>query len=296
MKRVVPILCSFALLVPLSRAPEAVGHRGPQAATAAAPSAGTPAQAAALPANASPCAKTWIGHEADVEEFLRTAPIVRMTEVPIGVTKPKRAYFGPGGPVSSAAWKQLTPGMKHGFLESYKAEIAAYEMDKLLGLHMVPPYVERRIEGDLGALGFWVENVHTWDVDHPVRGPDPAAWDRQVVDMKMLDQLIGNIDRNQGNLLYDDEYHLILIDHSRAFTSEKNLSRMAKLGRVDRELWQKMLALDEPQLEAALGSWCDKGRRNAILRRRDEMKKNIDALVAQKGEGAVFLAPPTINK
>lgn len=235
------------------------------------------------------CPKTWIGHEAEVEEFMRTAPIVNITEVPIGVTKPKRAYFEPGGPVASAAWKQLSPGMRQGYYESYKAEIAAYEMDKLLGLHMVPPYVERRIKGDLGALGFWVENVHGWDVEHPVKGPDQAAWERQSVDMKMFDQLIGNTDRNQGNLLYDDEYHLILIDHSRAFTGEKDLTKMARLNHVDRELWQKMLALDEAQLDQVLGPWLDKGKRKAVLQRRDVMKKNIEALVAQKGDSAVFV-------
>ncbi len=244
------------------------------------------AAAAAAPAT---CAKTWVGHEAEIEEFLRTAPIVKIEEVPIGVTKPKRAYFASGGPVESAAWKQLSPGVKQGYYESYKAEIAAYEMDKLLGMHMVPPYVERRIKGDLGALAFWVANVHAWEIDHPVTGPNPAEWDRQAVDMKMFDQLIGNADRNQGNLLYDDEYHLILIDHSRAFTGDKSLTKMAKVSRVDRELWQKMLALDEPTLEQALGQWVDKGKRKAILQRRDTMKKNIDALVAEKGEAAVFL-------
>lgn len=200
---------------------------------AATPSAPAPAPATA----ATPCPKTWVGQEASVEEYLRTAPIVKMTELPIGVTKPKRAYFAPGGPVASAAWKPLSPGMKQGYMESYKAEVAAYEMDKLLGLHMVPPYVERRIDGDLGALSFWVENVHGWDIDHPVKGPDKPAWERQVVHMKMFDQLIGNIDRNQGNLLYDDEYHLILIDHSRAFTGETNIMKMSQSNRIDRELW-----------------------------------------------------------
>lgn len=280
MKRLLWITLALYVVVFANGAPRAFARQ--QVATSPAPAA--PAAASA------PCPKTWVGQEAPVEEYLRTAPIVKMTEVPIGVTKPKRAYFAPGGPVASAAWKQLTPGIKQGYMESYKAEIAAYEMDKLLGLHMVPPYVERRIDGNLGALSFWVENVHAWDMDHPVKGPDKAAWDRQVVDMKMFDQLIGNIDRNQGNLLYDDEYHLILIDHSRAFTGEKNVTKMSQFNLVDRELWQKMQALDEVQLEQALGRWCDKGKRKAILSRREEMKKHIDTLVAQKGEQAVFLA------
>jgi hypothetical protein len=290
MKRVLSVLCSLAVLVPLFGAPAAAERVARQAAAAPAAAPQQPSvQPAVMPARSTQCVKTWVGHEAEVEEYLRTAPIDRITELPIGVTKPKRAYFAAGGPVASAAWKQLPPGMKQGFAESYKAEIAAYEMDKLLGMHMVPPYVERRIDGNLGAVAFWVENVHAWDMDHPVRGPDPIAWDHEVVRMKMFDQLIGNIDRNQGNLLYDDEYHLILIDHSRAFTGTKDISKMSKFSRVDRELWQKMLDLDEPQLEAALGKWCDKGKLKAILTRRNEMKKNIDAMVAQKGEAAVFL-------
>jgi hypothetical protein len=285
MKRVESIvfgLCLFAVVV--IAPPPATGAQ--QGAPAVQPSH----------AAAAACAKIWIGHEAEIEEFLRTAPIVSVTEVPIGVTKPKRVSFAPGGPVASGAWKPLAPGMRQGYYESYKAEIAAYEMDKLLGLHMVPPYVERRVNGDLGAVALWVENVHAWDVNHPVNGPDPAAWDRQAVDMKMFDQLIGNTDRNQGNLLYDDEYHLILIDHSRAFTGEKDLTKMSRLSHVDRPLWQRMLALDETQLEQALGKWLDKGKRKAILQRRDEMKKNIDALVAQKGEAGVFLAEAALAK
>lgn len=289
MKRFAPI--AFASLFTLVIFAPVVVPAQAGAAQQATTSSAAPPAAAAAPASAvtTACPKTWVGREAEVEEFMQTARIVNMAEVPIGVTKPKRAYFAPGGPVESAAWKQLTPGMKQGYYESYKAEIAAYEMDKLLELHMVPPYVERRIGGDLGALGFWVERVHAWDVDHPVKGPDQAMWDRQAVDMKMFDQVIGNTDRNQGNLLYDDEYHLILIDHSRAFTGEKDLTKMAKLTHVDRDLWQKMLALDETQLEQALGKWLDKGKRKAILQRRDEMKRTIEAMVAQKGEGAVFL-------
>lgn len=284
MKRVLSVLCSVATL---AAGPVFAGPAGRQAA-ALPPQAATAPQRAAL-STTDNGAKTWMGHEPEVEEFLRSAPIVSEAEVPIGVTKPKRLYFAPGGPVASAAWKPLAPGMKQGYLESYKAEIAAYEMDKLLGMHMVPPYVERRVKGDLGAVAFWVENVHGWSIDHPVRGPDPVAWDLQVIRMKMFDQLIGNIDRNQGNLLYDDQYHLILIDHSRAFTGSKDIARMSQFTRVDGALWEKMLALDETQLASALGKWLDKGKLRAIFARRDRMKKNIDRMVAQKGEAAVVI-------
>src|SRR5512132_300856 len=90
------------------------------------------------------CSKVWLAHPAEFEEFLRTAPIARMEDVPIGVTKPRRIYFPPGGPAARAVWKPLRPGVHGGYQDSYTAEVAAYEMDKLLGLQMVPPYVERK--------------------------------------------------------------------------------------------------------------------------------------------------------
>ena len=67
--------------------------------------------------------------------------------------------------------------------------------------------------------------------------------------MKMLDLLIANIDRNQGNLSTTSDWHLLLIDHSRAFISKKDLKGMAELGSVDRALWTKMQALtfDTPE-------------------------------------------------
>ena len=51
--------------------------------------------------------------------------------------------------------------------------------------------------------------------------------------MKLFDQLIANIDRNQGNLLYDADWHLFLIDHSRAFTTRTSLDGIAVPATVD---------------------------------------------------------------
>jgi hypothetical protein len=234
------------------------------------------------------CSKIWLGKEAEIEEFLRTAEIERIEEVPLGVTKPKRAFFVAGSPIASAVWKPLPPRMRQGYIESYKAEIAAYEMDKLLDLQMVPPYVERRVKGNVGTIALWVEEVKGWKISEPVVGPDGPEWEKQVIRMKLFDQLIGNIDRNQGNLLYDSEYHLILIDHSRAFTSRKNLANIASVSKIDREFWDRIMGLTEEQLQATLGPWLGKSELKAVLARRDAMKANIDKLVAQRGE-AVFV-------
>jgi hypothetical protein len=256
-------------------------------ATAPAPSARQqPAVSTAPPAITAPAtARTWDGRNAEVEEFLRTAPFRRFEDVPIGVTRPRRGFFDAGGPAASAAWKVLPPGRPNGYWESYKSEIAAYELDKLLGLGMVPPTVEKRWKGDRGAAILWLEGVRSWkSVEAQAK---PEKWNGEAVRMKMFDNLIANIDRNAGNLLVDADWNLYLIDHSRAFVTDTRLRN--EMTRVDRAVWERMAALDEPTLTAALGPWLERGALAAILKRRDLMKKAIDGLLKNGNESLVYI-------
>jgi hypothetical protein len=241
---------------------------------------------AAAPPHA--CSRVWIGHEVDIERVLAEGRVVRMEAVPIGVTKPQRGYFDAGSPVARFAWKALPPQRRAGYNESYKAEIAAYHLDRLLDLHMVPPVVERQIEGRVGAAVLWIEQTTGWDMKRPIQGPEPH-WSRQVSRMKLFDQLIANIDRNQGNLLYDADWHLFLIDHSRAFTARTSLDGISAPGVIDRALWQRIEALTADDLERALGGWLSANERKALLTRRDRMRAAIERLVKDKGAARVFL-------
>ena len=241
-------------------------------------------QQAEAPAKPAVCSHIWKDRAAEFEEYLRTAKVQKIADIPVGVTRPRRAYLAPGGLVSSFAWKPIKPGLQSGYFESYKSEIAAYEMDKLLGLNMVPVVVERRHDGDLGAAVMWVESVRSWESVLPL--PKPATWGFQLARMKMLDDLIGNSDRNKGNLLVDADWHVFLIDHSRAFATDLKLPQ--ELQNIDRKLWERMLALDEPGLKASMGTWLDSRQIQALIRRRDAMKKKIDALVAKNGQTVFF--------
>jgi hypothetical protein len=243
------------------------------------------AQAAATAPAASPSARIWEGRNAEFEQFIRQAPITRIQDVPIGVTHPKRAYFASGALVESVAWKVLPPGRPNGYWESYKSEIAAYELDKLLGMGMVPVAVEKTWKGEKAAAILWLTPIHSWKEMQDK--PKPAKWVAQVARMKMFDDLICNRDRNAGNLLVDDDWNLFLIDHSRAFISDKGLA--VALEHVDRNLWTKMLSLDEASLQSAIGPWIDRGDIRAMLARREKMKAAIDALVKDKGEAGVFV-------
>lgn len=233
------------------------------------------------------CSLIWAGNEDAIEKFLAQGKVLKMEAVPVGVTKPQRGTLEPGGPAARFAWKALTPGYSKGYMESYKAEIAAYRLNRMLDLHMVPPIVERNISGKNGAAVLWVENTRGWSVERPPQGPEPE-WSLQLSRMKMFDLLIANIDRNQGNLIYDEDWHLFLIDHSRAFTDRKDLKGMAPLGRVDRTLWTRMTALTLEDLDQGLGDWVGAREKKALLHRRDKMAEQIRQMVAKRGESVFY--------
>lgn len=230
------------------------------------------------------CSLTWPGFEDRIEHELTDGKVTKLEAVPIGVTKPQRATLEGG---ARFAWKPLQPGLNHGYMESYKSEIAAYKLDRMLGLHMVPPISERNMDGKNGAAVYWIENTRGWSVTKPPQGPEPM-WSLQLTRMKMFDLLIANIDRNQGNLIYDSDWHLFLIDHSRAFIDKKDLKGLAELGRVDRALWEKMQALTMADLDRGLEKWVDTKGKKAMLVRRDLMAKNIAEMVKKRGEKSVF--------
>ena len=85
----------------------------------------------------------------------------------VGVTASLKVSLQQGEQKQSPVLKivdQMRPGlvknaageMELDFQDSWRTEIAAYELDKLIGLGMVPATVERTIEGKHGSLQFWV--------------------------------------------------------------------------------------------------------------------------------------------
>jgi hypothetical protein len=242
-----------------------------------------------------------------LEDFLRTAEIVSFEELKEGVTKPYKLYLRKDGVELKAAWKNPS-GMQLGFLEGWQYEIAAYRLDKLLGLNMIPPAVEREFQGKKGALVLWAENKYSLlkIVENGIRIPDEAM--DHTEKMKWLarawDSLIANEDRTQQNVLYTEDWRMIIFDHSRAFRSEGDFAKRLMFGRnglkmtaqgapmlfrhLPRWFIDKLKTLTFENIRAAVGTTLTDKEIKAVLARRDILLQEVAQMVKEQGEAAVL--------
>ncbi len=297
----VPLL--ILLLAPTSTvgSPEGVPRESFAAATYESP--------AILPQLSEASAARWLDPEGkplpftsdeEVMEFLRTARLIRFTEIPEGVTQPRKALLEKDGVRMHAIFRdvnkdkpmqRLASGtVVMNFRDSYIFEPAAYELSRLLGLDNVPPVILRKLRRKSGSLQAWLENAmtETSRVSDNITAPDKILWSKQMWNMRVFDNLIYNTDRNQGNILYDSDWNLWLIDHSRAFRREKELRTPELIVKCGRKLWEKLKSLDEQVVKERLREFLRSSEIKALLRRRDILVEHIQKFIEERGESKVL--------
>jgi hypothetical protein len=236
-----------------------------------------------------------------MEEFLRTAKIIETKRTTVGITGSLRAKMSDGLSTHDAhiqaideskASYQTERGTELNFRDSWKYNIAAYRLDKLLDLNMIPVSIERSVPGvGRAAVTWWVDDVLMDEVTRhkkKIEPPDQLDWNRQMYIVRVFDQLIYNTDRNLQNLLMTKDWRLWMIDHTRAFRQQKGLKDKANLVQCDRRLLDAMKRLDREALERECKSYLSAPEINGMLSRRDAIVKFFEDQVARKGEKAVL--------
>ena len=175
------------------------------------------------------------------------------------------------------------------FRDHYANEPAAYALSRLLGLDCVPPVVERSIRGRPGTVQLWLEGTFTerHRQSEELRPPDPVDWHWQILVMRVFDNLINNIDRNQGNLLIARDWKLWWIDHTRAF-ARGSLPYPERVTAIDRPFWAKLQSVKDEQIREALKPHLGRGEIDAQLERREELVNLIRARIREGGPGKML--------
>jgi hypothetical protein len=238
----------------------------------------------------------------EAEAFLRAAEIVARNSISVGITHPQQVTLRDGTRTLRGVWKTIDEskqgvtemqggGFQVDFRDTYKFEIAAYELDKLIGLDLVPPTVERQIKDEHGSLQLWVEGVMTEKdrLKAKIEVPDPESWNEQIYKARLMHQLTYDTDyNNTTNILVDPVFRIYVIDFSRAFRKYDALLAEKDLARFSRSALEGLRRLDRPVLEEKLGRWLSTHEITALLKRRDRILALAERRVAEKGEAAVL--------
>jgi hypothetical protein len=219
--------------------------------------------------------------DSDREALLRGGTVVSVSDIGEGVTKPLRAELSWKG-VSHSAQIQVVDRQLPDFFgedgtvlpqrDAWRFNVAAYRIDRLLKLNMVPVSVSRAYRGMPGAFTWWADDVkgqETQRVREKWTAPDAERFEQQRAIARVFDELIMNIDRNLGNLLITNSWQVVLIDHTRTFASYRSIRNRGNLTRCSRALLAQMSALTAAAITKSVGTSLTRAEITALLARRD---------------------------
>ena len=238
--------------------------------------------------------------DADREALLLGGTVVSVKDIGEGVTKPIQAELSWKGVTHAAQIQRVDRPLPDFFghdgtvlpaRDAWRFNIAAYRLDRLLQLNMVPVSVSRSYKGGPAAFTWWVDDVkgqETQRVREQWTVPDAERFEQKRAVGRVFDELIMNTDRNLGNMLITNAWEVVLIDHTRAFTPYKNIRNKENLTRCSRALLARMTALTHAAIATQVGTSLTRAEITAVLARRDRIVAFFDEEAKAKGEKNVL--------
>jgi len=242
---------------------------------------------------------------AQIKDFLKNAKVVKTRSTTKGVTAPKRLTLSDGVITNDAVFQaidqrksvmELGGGGRQSttelnFVDSYMYNIAAYELAALLGLeHMMPVYVERRVNGQIGSISWFVPTLmdESDRLKKKIQPPNATDWNQQMYRMRVFSALTRDTDRNLTNVLITPQWKVMMIDFSRAFRLQPELLHQADLTKIDRTLLAKLEALTKDGVKQATADFLNNREIDVMLQRRDLLVAHFKKLIASLGEDKVL--------
>jgi hypothetical protein len=226
----------------------------------------------------------------EMECFLEEARIVQIHKVIGSTTFPMSLDLELNGKTGKALFKysdkDRPPGDRQGpeaadqkFGHGYLYEVAAYRLDRMLGLGMVPVVVIRDVNTE-GALIEWLSGAVSIKQlrDTGQELPDESWLDRQRAGMNLFDALILNPDRHDSDqLIVPGSATLHIIDHGQAFgcSPEVPESFTARSASLPDSVLKRLEKLTKELLKERLDGSLTDAEIVALLQRRDAILVKI---------------------
>ena len=222
----------------------------------------------------------------ELENYLKTAKIVS-----------KRRAGGRGenwvislddGKISRYGFFKLLNQARPALItDSYRYGIAAYELDKLLDLNIVPPVVEREIEGRKGSLQIFIEGALNESVRRmkKIKPREPDKFKNALEDLIVFENLTYSPsfcgERELDDILIMDKqvWRVWGVDFSEAFAPSPELIPGCEITGCSKKLCQNLIKLDDEVIKAKLKHYLNDEEMSMLLKRKKIIIEKIKKLI-----------------
>ncbi len=225
----------------------------------------------------------------EMEKFLKKAEVKRISKLEVGGLTPNIVELERGGlrirAIFGTVDEKLPKGKKEHEvrLQKYKHEVAAYKIDRMLGLNMVPPCVIRKIGKEQGVVEEWIESAVDlgWIDERNLRDQVLEDLSEEVAKAMIFSALIDVEQRLDMAIMFLlQEGRIMLTQNTRSFsnfpeiqerflTEEPFISYMK--GPINPALEVALRTLEQKKLKSSLKKLLSDGQIDALLQRRDQI-------------------------
>lgn len=233
----------------------------------------------------------------ELENYLRTAKVVSKRRTG-GRGENWRLSLDDGKIARQGFFKLINRSRPTLIADSYKYGIAAYELDKLLDLNLVPTVVEREIEGRKGSLQIFIEGA-LLESDRRIKNikpPEPEKFKNTLGDLSVFENLIYSPsycgERELDDILIMDkkDWKIWRVDFSEAFPLSPELIPGCEITRCSKKLYQHLTKLEDKVIKAKLKHYLNDEEMGMLLKRKKLIIEKIKKLIAEKGEKSVLFS------
>jgi hypothetical protein len=227
----------------------------------------------------------------EIENYLKTAKVISTGVIPEGRTRAWDVMLDDGIIKRKARFKHINVARPENLIaDSYTYEVAAYKLDKLLGIEIMPPIVERKIKNIKGSLQFFIEDCFSLDEKQrkKIKPPDEERFQDELAQITIFENLTYNKRVIKDVLIHKSDWKVCRVDFSQAFAPTHELFPDFEASRCSKKLYLNLKKLDKETVESKLGDYLYDKEIEALLVRKKLIIEKIEELIEQKDEKTVL--------
>jgi len=227
----------------------------------------------------------------EIENFLKISIPQVVVQGEAGRTDPWKVKLASNGITRWAQFKYINRPRPEPIPDSFEYEIAAYELNKYLGLDLVPPVIRRTVKDTLGSLQIFVENaIRESDRKNGNFIPnDQETFSQAMADLKVFENLVYDTCRNdKDTLIQKDTGKIYRVDFSEAFAPQQGTIPGCEIVRCSRKLFQMLCNWDGGKVTALLAPYLSEDEILALHTRQGSIVRMIQEQIEKLGESAVL--------